>query len=117
MYASDSMAEFDTEVIIKFCERYIKYREDYIEKEHQQHISKEMQPKSYLFGLITFKGKTEEEAEYSWENSGDMFSPKDLAHFTGLSEYNEISDLLTLAKNTNKPTIFISRSMSFIFKY
>lgn len=118
MYNSNnaaSMAEIDTHRVIDACNRFIESRNKYIEHKHQEYITEKMQSRKWFFGLLTLPGMPKEEAEEAWNNGGDLFTPRQQAELIGLLQYNEVLELLHLAKNTNKPTMFISQSMSFLF--
>jgi hypothetical protein len=113
---SGGMAEFDRDVVISACKQYIERRNRRIAREKEEYITKRMAPTSWLFGLITINGVSRQRAEYDWENSIDMFSPQQLSEMTGMLQYEEVCNLLSLASNTNSPKILVSAENAYLFE-
>lgn len=107
MPCPDGYSKFNRIRVIDACEKYIKDREDRIERKQEDLIQEEMRGFS-LFGRVWF-AKTREQAIKSL--AGDRWSDYNCIQFNGCLSAARVVDILIMAKTSEEESIFLSEEI------
>ena len=109
MPCPDGYSKFNRIRVIDACEKYIKDREDRIERKSEELIQKEMFHGIKFLGRTWFS-KNREQAIKSLA-AGDCWSDFHCLWFTGFAASAKVEEILTMAKVSEEESIFLSEEI------